>query len=234
MTSARNWSDKSGFEYRFYGDEIFDLVPDWYQHKAGKYLQISTDLGRLVLARKLLNEGVDRVIWLDADVLIFDPGRFAINLNQGCAFGREVWVQKSADGQLKAYKNVHNAICCFCQDTTFLDFYVDACLNILKRSEGGLPPQIVGTKLLTALHNIVGFQLVDSIGMASPLVLNDIASGTNNAIDLLRKTSTSPLYAANLCGSLAGGFSDGIDLSHARMDTIVAKLLKNKGAQLQL
>lgn len=234
MASVRDWSDTAGFEYRFYGDEIFELVPDWYQQKAGQYLQISTDFGRLALARQLLNEGYDRVIWLDADVLIFDPKRFVVNIIQGSAFGREVWVQRSADGQLKAYKNVHNAVCCFCQDATFLDFYMETCLSMLGRSEGGLPPQIVGTKLLTALHNIVGFQLIESIGMASPLVLNDIAMGTTTAIDLLLKVSQGPLYGANLCASLVDGVSDGVRLDSKQMDIIVNKLQLRNGAQFNV
>ncbi len=232
MASAEAWSQASGYDYRFYGDEIFDRVPDWYRRKAGKYLQISTDLGRLYLARELLDAGYERVIWLDADMLVFDPERFFVHIKSGCAFGREIWVQKSADGKLKTYKNVHNAFACFCHDSSFLDFYIDSCLSILGRSSAGVPPQIVGTKLLTALHNIIGFQLLDGVGMASPLIIRELAEGGDDAIDLLGEMSSGPVQALNLCASLIGKPVDGVTIDAEMVKTASEVLLKTRGSRL--
>ncbi len=233
MASVEEWSEKAGFTYTKYGDEIFDRVPGWYQEKAGPYRQISTDLGRLVLARELLNAGYQRVIWLDADVLVFDPARFFITITSGSAFGREIWVQKSVDGQLKAYKNVHNAFSCFCANSSFLDFYIDACQRIVGRTNGNVPPQIVGTKLLTALHNMIGFQLVDGVGMASPLIVQDILNNTSKAIELLCETSAGPLCAVNLCASIVGKPSGGITIDPMMIQTISQKLVSSRGACLR-
>jgi len=185
-----------------------------------------------MLARELLNGGYQRVIWLDADVLVFDPARFSVDVSEGCAFGREVWIQRSADGQLKAYKNVHNAVACFCQDSTFLDFYIETCKSIIGRANAGLPPQIVGTKLLTALHNIVGFQLIHRVAMASPLILRDLSSGSSSAIDLLSEMSSGPLCAANLCGSLVGKHTDGVDLEMPMLASACDLLMRTKGSRL--
>lgn len=232
ISSVQNWSRLRGFEYRFFGDEIFDLVPDWYQQKAGAYKQISTDYARLVIARNLLNEGYDRVIWADADVLVFNPEGLDIELSSGCAFGREVWVQLDGKGKLKAYKNVHNAFCCFCKDSTFLDFYAEACLRIIGRSNGRLPPQIVGPKLLTALHNIVGFPLIEQVGMISPLVANDIAAGASQAVMKLSTELRVPLAAANLSASLVGQTGGKNQVSDAIMERACRKLIKTKGSVL--
>lgn len=234
LNSVRVWAENSNFDYRIYGDEIFDRVPEWYQQKAVKHVQVSMDLGRLVLARELLDAGYERVIWLDADVLVFDPLRFSIQISEGCAFAREVWVQRSADGQLKTYKNVHNAFACFCQESTFLDFYIETCKSIIGRAHVEFPPHIVGSKLLTALHNIVDFQLVHSVAMASPLIVNDLNLGSSAAIDLLSEMTSGPICAASLCASLVGGRTDGVDLKTPLITTAIDLLMRTKGARLNL
>jgi len=225
LGSVRSWSEDRGFAYRFYGDEIFERVPAWYRDKTAAYPQVATDLGRLRLARELLDEGYERTVWLDADVLVFDPENFRINVETGSAFGREVWVQADGKGGLRAYRNVHNAVALFCRDDTFLDFYADACERIIGRANGGLPPQIVGTKLLTALHNIVGFQLIDAVAMASPPVVRDIAGGGGAALDRLSRELEAVPEAVNLCSSLEGAVTDGVNLDAALMAAAVNRLL---------
>jgi hypothetical protein len=228
LSSVEDWATAQGFEYRFYDDEIFERVPAWVLNKAGRHLQIATDLGRLVLARELLAEGYRRVVWIDADILIFDPEGFALSLEDEYAFGREIWVQPSGKGRggIKAYKNVHNAIAVFCQGNSFLDFYIHSSLKILRRVEGPMVPQIIGTKFLTALHNIAGFTLIDEVGMASPLVVRDVANGGGPALKLLCQKSPQPLSALNLCTSLAGGEADDVVLSTALMEAVCKRLLE--------
>lgn len=225
LASVRDWAERQGFDYRFYGDEFLDLVPAWYREKASGRLPIVTDLARLLAARSYLAEGFDRVIWLDADVLVFDPERLRIDLTVEFAFGREIWVQKTASGRLRAYRNVHNAICVFVKNNSFLDFYIHACQSVLSRLEGGVPPQIVGPKLLTSLHNLVGFELIDEVGMFSPLVIGDILGGGGPALDLLLKRSSGSLCAANLCASLAHGVRDGVRLDDLRLGKVCGILL---------
>ena len=45
--------------------------------------------------------------------------------------------------------------------------------------------QIVGPKLLSALHNMIGYPLIENVGMLSPLVLQDIDKLGGVALDLL-------------------------------------------------
>lgn len=204
LRSVRDWAARCGFDYRFVGDEIFDLVPDWYREKATNRIPVITDLGRLLLARALLAEGYERTVWLDADVLVFDAAGFEIDISEEFAFGEETWVQQTDSGELRTYRNVHNAISVFTAGNSFLEFYIHACRSVIGRLEGGVPPQIVGPKLLTALHNMIGFRLIPEVAMLSPLVVGDIAKGEGPALDLFRRHAPGPIRAANLCSSLTG------------------------------
>ena len=229
LESARAWANTHGCDYRFIDDEILSLVPDWYRAKAKDCLPIITDLGRLILAKRFLAEGYERVIWLDADVLVFDPQGLIPSWSDSYAFGREIWVQKGRQGELRAYRNVHNAFCMFRRDNPFLDFYIHGATRIIECHEGGLVPQIVGPKFLSAQYNMIKFPLVDQVGMISPLVLIDLINGEGAALELFRKSSPTPLGAVNLSSSMDQRESDGIRLSEPMFMTACDKLLATKG-----
>lgn len=202
LDSVRAWCNQQQWEYALIGDEIFSLLPRWYWQKTYHRKMIATDLGRLLLARQFLQEGYDRAIWLDADVLIFVPEWLKISITEEYAFGLEVWVQYK-NNTLKAYPKVHNAVCVFCQENSFLDFYIHACQRIIKNYQGTeMVPQLVGPKFLTLLHNTMQLPLIREVAMFSPLVLQDILNGGGSALKLHQQTQNSPIYAANLSASL--------------------------------
>ncbi len=227
MASVRDWADGIGADYRFYGDELFERVPDWYLEKTKNRIVVATDLARLVLAKELLKEGYDRVVWCDADLLVFAPQDLSLTVNEEYAFGREVWVQLDAKGRLKSYRKVHNAYFVFTQANSFLDFYIQSCLSIIRRIEGEMVPQIVGPKLLSTLHNIVEFPVVEDVGMFSPLVLRDLLEDTSDAITLMQAETRADIVAANLCSSMEGTQSDGVCLTAADMEQACSILLAN-------
>jgi len=209
LDSVRQWCDRNGWEYALIGDEIFDRVPVWYWEKTRHQKVVATDLGRLLLAKDFLNQGYDRAIWLDADVLIFNPNELEIKVTEEYAFGLEVWIQYDKNHQLRAYPKVHNAICVFCRDNSFLDFYIHACQRIIKRFQGKqMVPQLVGPKFLTLLHNTMELPLITEVAMFSPLVLKDIVNGGGDALNLLQKNQKTPIYGANLSASLAENEED--------------------------
>jgi hypothetical protein len=117
---------------------------------------------------------------------------------------------------------------------SFLEFYIDACQKIIGGMEENkaMVNQIVGPKLLSALHNMIGYPLIENVGMLSPLVLQDIDKLGGVALDLLVDKMPAPMQAANLCSSLAGSVIDDIDLSHIMMERIVDRLLISKGGAL--
>ena len=201
IDSVRSWAGQQGFTYRWYDDELLQFVPSRIHAKIGSQVVIATDLARLLALRQALSEGYDPVIWLDADYFIWAPQAFDL-LPADHAVGREVWIQHEANGSLKTYRKVHNAFLMFRAGNSFLDFYIDTATRLLDRLDGPVPPQFIGPKLLTALHNICQFPVMESAGMFSPPVLKDLARGSGPALDqLLRHSSVAPA-AANLCASL--------------------------------
>ena len=225
--SVQDWARGSGFAYQRMGDEIFEMIPPWVLEVAGPRKQMAVDIARLKWTQSLLDQNWAKVIWLDADALIFNPAAMVTDVAEGFAFGREHWVQPGKTrNTLKVYKNVHNAFMIFTTDGRWaLDFYLEAALRILKSAGPNTPPQLVGPKLLTALNNVVQFPLVDCVGMASPLVLADLASGAGEALDALTQAHQNDIAGLNLCTSLVGTTVDGVDIDDALLLAVTDRLL---------
>lgn len=209
LASVRDWAEGHGFGYRFLTDELFDAVPDDLRDKLAGQRVIAADLGRLQVLQAALREGADRVVWLDADFLIFDPDRFALP-DAPYAVGREVWLQHDRHRRLKAYKQVHNALLMFRRGNAFLDFYIDTAERLLRRHRGGMPAQFIGPKLLTALHNVCQLPVMETAGMLSPPVIRDLLSGGGEALARFIARSPRAIAGANLCLSSrdSGALSD--------------------------
>jgi len=220
LDSVADWAGLNGYEYRFLGDEIFDQVVPTLLQKAGGRGVIATDLARLSLLRQGLDQGFDRVVWCDADFLVFRPEAFVLP-PAAFALGREVWVQLEQGGRPRAYPKVHNALLMFQRGNHFLEFYADTAERLVRLQQGGMPPQFVGPKLLTALHNIARFPVMEIAGMLSPCVMRDILNGGGAALELFLKKSPAALAGANLSASLTAreGFGE------AEMETLIRKLL---------
>lgn len=225
LESVEVWAAESGFEYRFADDEaFFGRLPAAVRAGAEARAVVQSDLARLLWLQDVLDEGADRAIWLDADVLVFGP--LAVTTPDGYAFGREHYVQRTDAGKLRVYKNVHNALCVFARDNPMLDFYLHAATRIVTQAGGGGPLQLVGPKLLTALSNLCGgLPVLDAVGSFSPLVLRDLAQGCGPALDLLRAATPGVPGGANLCGSHRGRTLDGVLVDDALFQRAIDALL---------
>lgn len=246
VASVKNWAKQQNYGYRFIGDELFDTLPQWVLDKTQTQKVIATDLARLKCLQQFLAAGYERVVWLDADFLIFAPDNFQLpepgQLAEKYALGREVWVQptspeKKAEQKVgqeparnkatkfKAYKKVHNAFLLFDaqfgQRNSFLDFYSVHAERLLEQINGPMPPQFIGPKFLTALHNVVQCPVQENAGMLSPWTINDIISGDGPALKLFRDKSPQPLAGANLCSSLSASNA----LPERALEKVVTQLL---------
>jgi hypothetical protein len=210
LTSVEGWAASCGFDYRFYGDEALQCTPQWYRDKLGGRTPIVADLARLLLIGQALERDYDQACWIDADVLLFAPDQLRLNNSGSCAFGREYWVEAdpgaTVPARLKVHRNVHNAICTFKAGCPVLPFLIHATQQIIRRADAAhIAPQMVGPKLLGALHNIVGFDLIESVGAFSPTVVAELASGQpGQAVEMLIAQPPAPLAGANLCASVNG------------------------------
>lgn len=225
VASVRAWAAQHDHAYECIDDALFDMVPDWCIDAAHGRMQMVADIGRLIWIQNLLDAGWSCVVWLDADVYIFRPDAMNIDAPDGYAFGHEDWVQPGRDGNLRIHRNVHNALLVFTPaGRVTLGFYLQSALALLRRGGPDVPPQFVGPKLLTALNNVVGFPLNHAVGMASPLVLRDLAAGGGPAWELLLAERGDDLAALNLCASLVGSKVDGVEITEHLMSNAIAYL----------
>lgn len=221
-SSVRRFARLNGFDYRWLDDELFDVLPERLREKTRRQTVVATDLARLAVLEAAIAEGFERVVWIDADVLVLVPERLSL-LDTGAQFGREVWVQKEPSGRLKVYRRIHNAFMSFRRGDPVLPFYRFAAERIVDRfvpDDRGMVPQLVGPKLLTHLHNAIGFDVLESVGMLSPLVVRDLLSGGGPALERFAAASEIAPVAVNVCGSsVASG-----ELDDDQMQQLVARL----------
>ena len=221
--SVRLWAESNRYTYRFLNDELFEFVPGGLLEKVARQKVIASDLARLKVLQQALTEGYETVVWLDADFLIFEPVGFVLP-DEPYAVGREVWVQHDRQERLKVYKKVHNAFLMFRQGNGFLDFYIETAERLLRQHCGGMPPQFIGPKLLTALHNVCQLPVMESAGMLSPLVIKDMVQGGGQALSRFVQHSPVPITGANLCISS----QERQEVSSTEMEQVI-KLLNRKG-----
>lgn len=233
IASVQYWANYWGCEYKFINDELFDFVPEPILEKTLHQKVIATDLGRLKWLQYLLAKGFERVVWVDADFYIYAPAKFVMPALGSDIdkyyLGREVWVQPDAAkvNAIKAYVKVHNAFMIFDQGNSFLDFYTDTAERLLNKNTGVMPPQFIGPKLLTALHNVIQCPVMETAGMLSPAVIKDILRGGGAALDLFKSKSKAQAYGVNLCGSMA----ESNEVSNLEMAAVIS-CLAEQGEQL--
>jgi len=225
LQSVEAWAAARGAVWRLLDDRFLDPVPDWYRAKTADRLPVQADLARLIEARRLLDAGWRRVVWLDADTLVFAPEGLRLDGLGPAGFGVEHWVQADARGRWRVRRNVHNAFCVFEAGNSALDFLIDTVLSIVRRHDGPPAPQLVGPKLLGALQPLAGFPVSEAVGAFSPPVIADIAAGGGPALDALRRAPLHPPAAANLAASLIGRETDGATLTDTLLERAVDRLL---------
>lgn len=222
MTSAREWAERSSFEYRFFDDSFFEFCPAWYREKAHGSILLMSDLARLVAARELLSEGFDRAIWIDADLLLFDPA-FELKIDAPFAFCRELWVELQ-DKTLNCWPRVNNAACLFSRGNRFLDFYIDACESIV-RAQKELNPLAVGTAFLTGLSRVMPIPQIESVATLGPAAIQPLARGDDRMLREYRRVYGGPIRAANLCASLCDKPCQGTVLRESDYERAIERLL---------
>ena len=234
IDSVQYWANQNKYHYKLIGDDILGVLPPKYLHNCFGRWPTITDLARLLLIKKYLNKQMSRVIWIDADVLIFAPGKFNIKIDEDHLIGREVWVSKRAQNQWKARKHVHNAFLSFTDSSPLLDFLIYATQRIVEKLEVPASPQIVGPKLYTHLNNLVSFSILESAGMMAPAVMNDLIVGQGQALNCHLKALKEPMAAVNLSRSLIDNTIDEIpvtnDLFEQTIDVLVNRF-QNSGLE---
>lgn len=70
-------------------------------------------------------------------------------MKEAFCFYREIWIQPSHNDGIRVFRNVHNGFCVFLKGKSFLEFDIDACIQIVDRvaDDKGMVNQNVGPKL---------------------------------------------------------------------------------------
>ena len=242
LSATRDWAAREGFSYLQIGDEILELIPPWFRKKVGLRWPILCDLGRLILAERLLAEGAPAVLWLDADCYPFASeslGRQVKELlepdHPPHCFALELWVQpdNKDSRRLKLYRNACNALSFFRAGDPLLPFYRHCAERTIRLIEGPIAPQLIGPKLLSALRGPAQLPLTPAVGSASPLTISALAGGECAALDRLQgalEQRGAQCAALNLCGSYLNQLRDGVSIDEAlllramdRLDVIGAQ-----------
>jgi hypothetical protein len=130
MASVCAWAELHGYDYEFVDGRIFDLCGADYLAQVGDNKRSITNLARLELIRLRLAALYERAAWLDADTFVFAPAAFRMDIDEGYAFSREVWVDRDEVGRVVIFDRVHNASCVFTRGQPDLDAGVDALVAV--------------------------------------------------------------------------------------------------------
>jgi hypothetical protein len=231
MQTVRQWAASNAFDYEFIDDRLFDRAPPWFRQKAAGQICPITDLARLVVAKEFLDSGYDRTVWVDADIVVFSPERLKVNIEDDSAFCHEIWVEANANGETTWSQRVNNSIAVFAKGSICLDFLIDACQRIA-RNKHQLGKLDVGTALLSQLATAIPIRLLANVGMFSPIIMLDLALGTERYLRTYAQYLKAPLACANLCSSLSGRQVSGVTLDDSFFHTVMTKCLQSKGEDI--
>lgn len=203
LASVEAWADQQGYRYRFLGDELFDRLPTRYRQRTAHSKQLLADLGRLIVARELLEEGFQRAVWFDADVFVCAPARLVLPRAREFYLCREVWLELTG-ATVEISQRVNNCVCAFERGASFLPFYIDACQRLVDDTAGALSPLLVGTQFLTALDRALPLPKLENVALLGPQLLRELAAGGGPMWEAFTHELHAPIDAANLCASFRG------------------------------
>jgi hypothetical protein len=214
LDSVRNWARFHGHDYSLAGDGFYDLCGPEYLARGRKNPQGITNLARLVATRQQLDAGYQRVIWMDADMFVFDPANLVFDfpaefLTTGYAFGREVWLTRDPAGAIHVTPPFpHNAATFFTQSAVDLDVlitlirHIDAGRQIVSNYQ-------VGVRLLHGLQYSLMFPTFSHIGVFSPVLLRAVVERDEKTLQFYGQAYRYQACAGNLGLSLQDYITDG-------------------------
>ena len=207
LDSVQKWAGLHGHDYSLAGDEFYDLCGPEYLKRGSKNPQSITNLARLVATRQRLDAGYRRVIWMDADVFVFDSKNLVFDfpaafLTTGYAFGREVWIDHDSAGVICATPpRPHNAATYFTKGAVDLDMLIELIRHIDAKRQIVSNFQ-VGVGLLRGLQYSLMFPTFSHVGVFSPILLRALAKRDEKVLRFCSEASRYKTCAGNLGLSL--------------------------------
>ena len=199
MESVRLTAGYNSWDYAFKGDTFLSMAPRWAIAKCGDNKYAVTDICRLQWIKQALAE-YDRVIWFDADVLVFRPDRFKVDDSIGYGFAHEVlFVRADREQHYTVHESVNNAVMFFDRGHLMLDDYHLAVEKILREADGAPPRCALGPELLQRMRKARSAPIY-GIGLFTFEMMHAIASDEGRRIlNCYENIAGCQLTAANLC-----------------------------------
>jgi hypothetical protein len=237
MQSVHDWAVASGYAYEFVDDALFDFLPAHIRNDPRAPLLPKTDIARLGLLDDRLKHRYERTIWLDADVLIFDPAMFTMPNACGAMFSHEIWTSLSEEGGLIHRRGINNALMIFERGHPLLSFLRYASVELYEHDDPARMSSLaLGTALLTKLGRAIPLRLHTQLACMSPLLL--AAAYYGDRPEWLRAHAQQHGHrfcAVNLCRSLLTASltrQRPRDLDSGQMQTLIERLIATHGSVL--
>ena len=200
------------------------------ERQAGWMTCVVADLARLMQARKYLLQGVEQVVWVDADVIVFDPGQFRIPSTRafatagksGCTGQPQASCSRRTKSTMQSAPSAGSPL-------ADLTEYIDRCLKMVAevpRVSNGL---MVGTDVLTSPFS--GSERIENVGIMSPALLQAILREEDENLTRYTQWHGSPVFAANLC-NVYRSFYEAPGLFDYLLEQAILRLLATKGGIL--
>jgi hypothetical protein len=192
-----------------------------------------SDLARILAIKGLLREGWECVIWVDADVLVFDPDGFVFPASDQMSLVRELWLERDRTETLTLHKKVNNSVMVCPGGTNALDALEVVTLRTI--AELDRPGKLdAGTTMLTNRQAVQPVELLDCVGCFGPVIIRDLIRGRGgSALKMLQSAMSQPFGAANLCRSLSVDDGGGGEVSEAHLEAAVEVLLEEGPALMR-
>lgn len=198
----RSWALANDWSYEFLDDRFFSPAPDWVRERCAGNIYAITDVCRLHWIRSSLDDGFERVIWADADILMFDSSQIDVPTPRGHAFAHEIFLRMNADGSFSPVEGMNNSLMVFERDQEVLDVYLARCFERLRAtSSGGVARTALGPLLLRELDAQYRLDRLFGVGLFTLALMRELADGGGNLADELARRSPARLGAENLCTS---------------------------------
>ena len=183
--------------------------------------------------RESLDAGYDRVAWLDADIVIFDPQRFSIDTSSGYAFCHEVVLGDRPDGSLELSDwSINNAAIVMQRGHPMLSYYIFAAEALIRETaETEFFRTMIGPRFLNRLSQAMPIERLTGLALFTPTYMQQLLNRNTSALAAYRRRFGFPIFGADLCHFVRRGAADSEKQGLDRIfEAGVEKLLSSQGA----
>ncbi len=221
LASVESWARLRGHDYVLRGDDAFELCGSDYRAQVRGDLRALANLARLELVAQAHAAGYDLAVWIDADVLVFDPEAFSIAHVRRYAFARETWIERWTPTHSSAFSEVNNSVFVCRRGEPDLAFLIAVTRHVALHRPLRDNYQ-VGGDLIKGLRKSLDFETLDDVGMFSHFIVRAIAQGEELLVKGQGMLHGTPVHAANLCASENYRPTVTAEEAAATIDTLLA------------